>query len=250
MIIDYAWVKPSIAQMKKDGVTAVGRYIGQDKTGKNMTRTEVEQLNNNGIETWSIFEYTAAQATGGVKQARIDGEVALQQMAVLGQPTTSPVYFAVDFDIPDYAPHSSNARSKLGPVGDYFEELQNYIPLHRIGGYGGYWLITRLHQANLADWLMQTGAWSPHDPNTGKIIVPDYVNIYQPPGDMYRGVADKDMAIGKVGSWTTNFLTHHIPPGAKILVTEDGQKPEETTLAIGEVQHFSSFDLELVSVNQ
>lgn len=248
MIIDYAWNKPTIAEMTKAGVTSVGRYIGQDNTGKNMTRAEVEKLNKAGIDVWTIFEFAAAQATGGKRQAKIDGELALQQIAVLGQPHHAPVYFAVDFDIPDYAPHSSNARAKLGPVGDYFEELQNYLPLWRIGAYGGYWLVSRLHQANLAEWFMQTGAWSPI--KGGKVTVPDYVNIYQPPGESFGKWADMDLARLRIGQWTTTFLTQGSLPGAKLTVTEDGQKPEDVTMAIGETLHFSSFDLELLSIHQ
>lgn len=238
MIVDYAWQRPSLTWLKDHGVHAVGRYIGQDTTGKNMIRAEVEKLNRAGIYVWTIFEFAAAQATGGARQADIDGELALQQTALLGQPDSAPVYFSVDFDLPDYAPNSTNAREKLGPVGDYFARLQRYFPLHRIGGYGSYYLVNRLREAKLAEWYYQTVAWS-----GGQVA--HFNNIYQP-GEKINGI-DIDEEMGVLGEWTSKFLTSHTPT-ATVKVQERGHI-EDLTLHLGETVSLATVDLQLLHVS-
>lgn len=209
-IIDYAWSRPTMKWLTDNSVYDVGRYIGQDTTGKNMTLPEVEELNEHAISVFTIFEYAAAQSTGGAGQGRIDGKLAKSMADDLGQPGGAPVYFSVDFDIPDYdssADESTRdgARRKLGPVGDYFEELQQFFPTAAIGGYGGYWLCQRLYTAELATWFMQTTAWS-----AGKKA--EHLDLYQT-GALLGGFADIDEYESTdplhkgIGSWRTTALT-------------------------------------------
>lgn len=203
-IIDYAWYRPSMEQLVKDSIWYVGRYIGQDTTGKNMTPKEVETLNDNAISVFTIYEYAAAQSTGGVRQSRIDGKLAKSMANDLGQPPGTPIYFATDFDIPDYAPGADaetaeGCRRKLGPIGEYYAALGEFFPVERIGCYGGFWLCDRLWKAGLASWFMQTIAWS-----GGKEF--EHVNLYQT-GTMFNGNADMDEFVDKAplhkgfGAW-------------------------------------------------
>lgn len=208
-IIDYAWTRPGLDTLVKNSVWYVGRYIGQDKTGKNMTLKEVEELNGSAISVFTIFEFAAAQSTGGVRQSRIDGSLAKSMANDLGQPAGTPIYFACDFDIPDYAPNEDGqtrdgARRKLGPVGDYFAGLREFFPLERIGGYGGYWLCERLYHAGLASWFMQTIAWS-----GGQEA--EHLNLYQN-RTMFNGSADIDEYADRspihkgFGAWVSNSV--------------------------------------------
>jgi hypothetical protein len=74
------------------------------------------------------------------------------------------VYFAVDFDIPDYAPHlpdtPGNALAKLGPVGAYFKAIHATNPKYDVDGYGGFYAIKRLLDAKLIHQAWQTIGWS------------------------------------------------------------------------------------------
>jgi hypothetical protein len=169
-IIDFSTARPSITQLKAAGVTTVMRYIGWDgvsgypNTGKNLTKAEAELYLSSDISIGIAFEYLANAAALGTDQGSKDGILADQQLAALGAPVTTGVYFAVDFDIPDYAPSlpntPDNARAKLGPVGDYFAAIGRPRPGYRIGGYGGYWAIKRLFDAKLITMGWQTIAWS------------------------------------------------------------------------------------------
>jgi Domain of unknown function (DUF1906) len=98
--------------------------------------------------------------TGGAAQGKADGELAAQQLHELGAPPGMTVYFAVDFDIPDYAPNSKDPRAKLGPAAAYFEAIQALKPAYQVGVYGGYYAVSRLMDAGLASMAWQTVAWS------------------------------------------------------------------------------------------
>lgn len=170
MIIDYSTSRPPIPTLWSDGVTAVGRYIGWDSVpgyssiGKNITKAEAEGLVTSGIQIFLAFEYTADAAAHGTSQGTKDGQLAKTQLSELGAPPSMAVYFAVDFDIPDYAPSladiPANALAKLGPVGHYFEAINALKYAYEIGGYGGYWAIKRLLDAGLITKAWQTVAWS------------------------------------------------------------------------------------------
>jgi len=173
MIIDYSTARPSAAALKAAGVTAVGRYTGWDSVpgfasiGKNLTPSEAEHLISNGFSIWLAFEYAADAARHGAVQGTKDGRLATEQLHALSAPPGMGVYFAVDFDIPDYAPHlaagSASARAKLGPVGDYFAAIRAAKPAYQVGGYGGYWAVSRLLDAGLITLGWQASAWSPRN---------------------------------------------------------------------------------------
>ena len=162
VVVDYSVVHPTLAMLKSANVGVVGRYFGQGSPPKNLTKAEAELLSNNNIAIFNIFEYGAQQATGGAAQAKSDVHLFRAQRDEIGAPY-KPCYFAVDFDIPDYAPSlpdtPANAKAKLGPIGEYFGYIRNQMGADA-GGYGGYWLIKRLFDADLISWGFQTIAWS------------------------------------------------------------------------------------------
>lgn len=166
MIIDYSTLRPPMSVLKAAGVTAAGRYIGQDgepgfgNIHKNITRPEARELLAAGIDIFLAFEYGAQQAAGGAGQGTADAQLAHRQLQALGAPESMTVYFAVDFDIPDYAPHSSSPKAKLGPVGDYFEAISSLALPFTVGIYGGYYAVSRALDAKLATMAWQTVAWS------------------------------------------------------------------------------------------
>jgi len=70
------------------------------------------------------------------------------------------VYFALDFDIRDYALASRDPRAKLGPAAAYFDGIRAANPRYQVGVYGGYWAVSRVLDAGLASMGWQTVAWS------------------------------------------------------------------------------------------
>jgi hypothetical protein len=171
VIIDYSTLRPSMPLLQAAGVTAAGRYLGWDcEPGfncikKNLTLPEKSALLAAGIEIFLSFEYAADAALNGAPQGERDGMLASAQLHNLGMaaPGTA-VYYAVDFDIPDFAPGlpegPANARAKLGPVAHYFDGIHAAKPNHEVDGYGGFWAVRRLLDAGLITRAWQTIAWS------------------------------------------------------------------------------------------
>src|SRR5258708_4756137 len=171
MLIDYSVLRPSMPLLKAAGVTAVGRYLGYDcEPGfncikKNLTLAEKNALLGAGIQIWLSFEYAADAALGGDLQGVRDGRLANSQLKNLGMASPgTAVYYAVDFDLQDFAPSlaetPANARAKLGPVAGYFDGIHSMNFNHEVDGYGGYWAISRLLNAGLIKRGWQTIAWS------------------------------------------------------------------------------------------
>lgn len=166
MIVDYSVARPTTTALKAASVTAAGRYIGWDSVpgyssiGKNISKAEAGGLLGAGIGIFLAFEYAADAALSGAAQGTKDGQLATRQLHDLGAPADMTVYFAVDFDIKDYAPASNDPKAKLGPAAAYFEAIAAQHPAYRIGVYGGYYAVKRVLDAGLAAMGWQTVAWS------------------------------------------------------------------------------------------
>lgn len=170
MIIDYSVMRPTMQELKQADVTAVGRYLGWDSVpgfpsiGKNISAVERKELLRAGMAVFLAFEYGADAALNGAPQGEKDGKLAASQLHEYGFPANMGVYFALDFDLQDYAPAlpntPGNARAKLGPVAAYFDAIHAQKPAYQVGGYGGYWAIKRLFDAGLITLGWQTIAWS------------------------------------------------------------------------------------------
>src|SRR5258708_22942316 len=148
MLIDYSVLRPPMSLLKAAGVTAVGRYIGWDgepgfqDIHKNLTIAEKSALLTAGIQIWLSFEYAADAALSGATQSIKDVQLASRQLRDLGMaaPGTA-VYYAVDFDLGDYAPAlpetPADARARLGPAAHYVHPIHATHPNHEVDGYGG-----------------------------------------------------------------------------------------------------------------
>jgi hypothetical protein len=159
IVVDFAWTKPTVAQLHAWGAAAVGMYISRDPS-KDATPALVDEYAKAGIKTFLFFEDTADAAARGYGQGKADAELAQSKTAALGKPAWAPVLAGVDFDIPDYAPSSLDPVAKLGPVAEYFKGWNDVAGVAETGAYGGYWAISRLAAAKLITAAVQTVAWS------------------------------------------------------------------------------------------
>jgi nucleoid-associated protein YgaU len=166
-VLDYSFARFSPAQVHSLGAVAVCRYltvVTPDTAGKLLTRGEAERLSAAGIGIVSVFEFGAKDAMGGHHQGKEYATLAHEQHTAAGGPSGRPIYFAVDFDTPDFASHLPNtpehALAKLGPIAEYFRGCNDALGTHLTGCYGGYWVIKRLFEANLISFGWQTVAWS------------------------------------------------------------------------------------------
>ncbi len=167
-VLDYSFARFSGAQVHDLGAVAVCRYltvVNPSTQGKLLTRAEAEGLSAAGVGIVSNFEFDDKDAMGGYHQGKEYAGLAREQHAAAGGPDGRPIYFSVDFDVPDYAGHLPNAPehalAKLGPIAEYFRGINDAFGGSQwVGGYGGYWAIKRLFEAGLIAWGWQTVAWS------------------------------------------------------------------------------------------
>lgn len=139
------------------------RYISS-YPAKNATVDEIQHLSTAGIQVGLVWEDYANAALNGASQGYRDASLSIPQATDLRIRPDRPIYYAVDFDIRDYAPNLPNtpvnARAKLGPVAGYFDSINTRHGMMPVGAYGGYWTIKRLFDANLITYGWQTYAWS------------------------------------------------------------------------------------------
>jgi len=167
--LDYSAGRPSGAAVRRAGFGFVVRYLPNGLSGRvNLSAAEVADMHANGVDVAMVWERKIIgqpdRATEGWSAGVADAQAAVARAAEVGLPD-NPIYFAVDFDIPDYAPPTKEdpnptALRKLGPVGTYFGGVLSVLPLARVGIYGGYWAVKRALDAGLAHWAWQTMAWS------------------------------------------------------------------------------------------
>jgi hypothetical protein len=156
----------TLAKLVGQNVKFVCRYVAPIDAifnWKRVTADEVAAVKAAGLDVVLVFESSAQRALGGGGAGFTDAQVAYLAAIDVGL-SGAPIYFAVDFDIIDYAPTLANtpenARAKLGPVAAYFDSARTAIGRSRVGAYGGYWAIKRLFDAGLIAYGWQTYAWS------------------------------------------------------------------------------------------
>jgi hypothetical protein len=165
--LDYSGGRPTAAQIRAGGFTFVVRYLenGLGPGRANLTGAEYMDLTFGGIRTALVWESQANRAAAGFTAGQADARAADASAYKATALADLPIYFAVDFDIPDYAPNADGntaigALEKLGPVGAYFGGVLSVLPLARVGVYGGYWAVKRTLDAGLTHLAWQTLAWS------------------------------------------------------------------------------------------
>lgn len=149
--IDYAWGQPSIASLKKAGVTFVCRYVSTPGNTKNLRPDEAARLKKAGIDIVVVFETVQGRALAGHAAGVADAKSAEAQVIGAGGPPGSIIYFAVDFDASD---------AERLKVNEYLRGAGAILGLHRVGVYGGLRVVRDALDARVAVYAWQTYAWS------------------------------------------------------------------------------------------
>jgi hypothetical protein len=229
--IDYAWAHPSPAALAAAGKLFACRYLSHDPA-KNLTAAEAQQLHAAGIATVSNWEASAGAARNGYAQGVADAKAAAEQHEAAGGPADRPIYFSVDFDVPDFATGSDEPAAKLGPVAGYFRGVASVIGVARTGAYGGFWAISRLFDAGLIRWGWQTFAWS-----GGRWDARAQIQQYS--NGVTVGGADSDLdraTVADYGQWGVGMTDINTPiPGTE---TPDHKIPRTE----GEIEHDEAVD--------
>jgi hypothetical protein len=196
--VDYAWSRPDPAGLYAAGKRFASRYLSYDRTGKNLTLAEAEQLAAAGIAVVANWEWRAGDAKAGYDAGRKYAAEAVRQAAACGMPAGRPIYFSVDYDpAGDYA-----------PVSAYFQGIGSVLPLEQVGAYGGYDTIEHLLSTSLIRWAWQTYAWSGGRWHPGAHVQQYHNGIVLAGGDLDLNRA----MVADFGQWT---------PGGQDMASDD-----------------------------
>jgi len=141
-LVDYAWTKPTPAQIVAGGYAGVLRYLSWDSS-KDISAAERDALHAAGLSIGLVWETTATRAGAGYAAGVADVTAAEAKATALGYPTNIPLFYAVDFD------------ALVAAVLPYFQGVlaSSHYP---VGVYGS----ANVVEGIPAPWKWQTVAWS------------------------------------------------------------------------------------------
>jgi hypothetical protein len=148
--LDFAWSRPTVAQMKAADVAFICRYLSND-AGKDLSLKEATAASKAGIACVVVWETTANRALSGFTGGKADAQKAAQKAKACGMPDDRPIYFAIDFD--------ANA-SQQKVIDAYLSGAASVIGKSRVGAYAGFYPLKRAFDNGTITWGWQTYAWS------------------------------------------------------------------------------------------
>lgn len=169
-------VREHLDTLVECGVKAVGRYYGihTSMPGKFLTRDEADAIAAAGLSIVSLFENEPADEHRAAEYFTLanglrDGEAAWNQAFDCGQPQTTPVHFAVDYD-------ASSDENLSGGVHEYFrgvwQSLAHVRYAFRAAVYGSGLTCLRQTLMGHADhgWLANATGWAEYERYTSWAI--------------------------------------------------------------------------------
>lgn len=194
--IDCTGLSPSqIANLVKNGVKAVGRYLSHS-TWKGLNLGEVANLKAAGLQIFSIYESNPTKIGYFIPgKGKSDAVDAVALAKAVGQPEGTAIYFTVDFDC---------QAADFPKILAYFKEIKANLTGYKIGAYGSYTVLNYLHENNAADYWFQTVAWS-----NGQRC--SFLNIFQFQCDKVLAGVNVDfdnLEKDDIGAWGQPVIKH------------------------------------------
>lgn len=175
------------AALKSQGIGYVGRYLGN--SWKCMQKAEADTLKAAGLNIISIFEGTpTTRGYFTAAQGKSDAATAISYAKAVGQPSGTAIYFTVDYPALD---------SDYSVIEAYFNVVKSNLGDYKMGAYGHYGVVEYLHSKGVADYYMQTIAWS------GGKEASEFINVWQHQEDVaMAGIqVDQDQILKDPGAW-------------------------------------------------
>lgn len=156
--------KPSFSQyqqLKAVGYSFVARYYCQSNSVVDpLTNQEAKDITNAGLKVMSVFEngYADRVSYFSYAQGISDAASAIASAKNVGQPSDTPIYFAIDYDT------TVNNNDFTG-IDAYFAGIKKYMNdngnQYKIGVYGSNTAVDHVYNKLGADtYIWQTHAWS------------------------------------------------------------------------------------------
>lgn len=144
--VDFAWGRPTVAQLKAAGVHFVCRYLSHD-TAKDISLSELKSYEAAGIEV--AFNWESTGTDSGRANGIADAHAAQALATALGKPH-APIIFSMDFD----------PRGREAEILAYAAGCASVLGYNRTGLYSGYAGIHAFFNTKVGKYGWQTYAWS------------------------------------------------------------------------------------------
>ena len=130
-LADYSSAPIAASDLKKAGFHGAVRYISPGREawmkGKPLSKAEVEDFKNHGLELVSVWQYLKEDWRGGFKSGAENAKNALEMHKKLGAPNTAVIYFAID---------SNPALNEWNnTVVQYIKGILSVLPKQQLGLY-------------------------------------------------------------------------------------------------------------------
>jgi len=138
-------------ELKAAGRDFIGRYLPwKGATWRQVTKAELQGATAAGVDYFFWFEDSDNHfsARNGFAQGVADAQEAVRALERLGVPTTTPVYYTVDFPASDG-----------NEIDAYFRGIVSVVPVSQVGVYGNYITIDWIYKQGLATYFCQSNAW-------------------------------------------------------------------------------------------
>lgn len=177
---DYSFARPTPKAIRAAGYVGVIRYLSTTPN-KNLSAPERDALFAAGLWILLAWETTKTRATQGANAGAADAAAAAAQADALGYPNSSPVFFAVDEDVP------------WSSVASYFTGVAS-----RLLARGVYGSLAVVESAIGVPWRWQSEAWS------GSTV--------SPMADLYQRISPTVQIAGaKAGDWDEDVVLVTLP---------------------------------------
>ncbi|HTB89331.1 MAG TPA: DUF1906 domain-containing protein [Steroidobacteraceae bacterium] len=148
--------------LAQNGYSFVARYYASPNSRKILSVEEARAISAAGLNIVAVWEdgrptsITYFSYSEGVD----DGTSAYNMAGKIGQPASTPIYFAVDYDASD-EDVSGSINDYFRGVRDGFNTISGGAPVHPIGAYGSGAVCSWLLARNMAAyaWLAQSRGW-------------------------------------------------------------------------------------------
>lgn len=130
-LIDYSAARIAAKDIKAAGFGGAVRYISPAREawmrGKPMTREEVKDFQDHGLEIVAVWQHLKEDWRGGRAAGLANAEAAIKKMEELGAPKNAVIYFAID---------SNPTLSEWnGIIVNYVRALREVVGPERLGLY-------------------------------------------------------------------------------------------------------------------
>lgn len=145
------------------GISFVGRYYKPTSSSlPTLTKAEAQYISSLGLDVLVFYQERNDRSSDfGYQIGRTQCSRAIARAEEVGQPTSSAIYFAVDFDAYNTTGAMANVRDYFRGINDLMDEYYKSDRKRRkVGIYAGNQVCTDIKSLGLAEYIWQANAWN------------------------------------------------------------------------------------------